>query len=221
MKKKLILCILVIFASILSSCFTIIEDIKLNKNGSGNAKITVNMEQFMNSFALFLPDSLKKIMDINTLLKNDSEQFEQIQGISNVKTFQNSNYEFGISYDFSNFNVLNQTLMGKDAQNASQSPILYNYLLQKNILKRSATLLKNTNLQGISQTDLAELNNLTQFMNSPTYSVTYTLPSKVKKVKTFDGMAKVDKNKNTVTLQYNLLDFIKKNGKVMDYSIKY
>lgn len=58
-------------------------------------------------------------------------------------------------------------------------------------------------------------------MNSPTYNVTYQLPKNVKKIDLKNEKSTAVKDKNTVSISYNLLDFLEAKGEVMNHNIKF
>ena len=139
----------------LSSCFEIIEEITINKDGSGNILLTLNFSRSKSNInSIMLLDSVNNYkvpseQEIKTRIAGIKSQITNISGVSNVKT--NSNFEdyiFNISCNFTNVSVLNKVITSfnknKDIEinkqfsynkNTKTFTRTYNYDLQKEVQK--------------------------------------------------------------------------------------
>lgn len=105
------LCLLLVLNS---SCFDVLEEINLNKDGSGTMVFTVNMSKSKTKLAsIMLLDSIngRKVPsqdDIETGIRDVIAHLKKSKGISNIKHSKDfENYIFSISCDFENVNSLN------------------------------------------------------------------------------------------------------------------
>jgi len=96
------------------SCFDIIEEINLNKDGSGSLLVTFNMSKSKTKIAsLMMLDSINghKIPsedDINEALKDVVLHLEKAEGITNIKQTKDfKNYIFTVSCDFATVESVN------------------------------------------------------------------------------------------------------------------
>ena len=97
-----------------SSCFDIIEEINLNKDGSGTMLFTINMSKSKTKLAsIMLLDSVNGYKvpsedDIDIALKDVVSHLKKTKGISNIKQTKDfKNYIFSVSCDFANITSLN------------------------------------------------------------------------------------------------------------------
>jgi hypothetical protein len=97
-----------------SSCFDILEEINLNKDGSGSVMLTVNMSKSKTKLAsIMLLDSINghKVptdADINNAIQDVINHLKKSEGISNIKhTKDLENYIFSVSCDFKDITSLN------------------------------------------------------------------------------------------------------------------
>ncbi len=120
---------------LLSGCLHIVEEVTINKNGSGSYKMTMDMNEMKSML-----DALKSMGDseeeekensekeevtvevedgegensmaqLGTELSSVSNSLRGIEGISNVKEINDtSTYVFGYSFDFQNIEALNKAI---------------------------------------------------------------------------------------------------------------
>lgn len=97
-----------------SSCFDILEEINLNKNGSGTMVFTVNMSKSKTKLAsIMMLDSVNGYKvpsedDIELALSDAIAHLKKSKGITNIKTTKDfDNYIFSISCDFQDIASLN------------------------------------------------------------------------------------------------------------------
>jgi len=116
MKKQpyLTIVVLISFLFLFSSCFEIIEDIKVNPDGSGHVKMTLNMSQSKTKLnSVLLLDSVNgyKVPSKSEIQARIDELvvvLKKTQGISHVnKSINFDEFIFTIACDFNNTEALN------------------------------------------------------------------------------------------------------------------
>ena len=144
----------------MASCFEIIEDVTVRKNGSGTYKFIVNLSQSKNQIdKIRTQDSIlhfkvptaamadAKINDVKAKLKS-------IEGISNVTITQDhTNYIYHLSCDFKNVASLNNAILNIWKTYDKKAPAtlsLYSY--ENGVFKRN--------------TNVSELEHVTQLAGS-------------------------------------------------------
>lgn len=207
----------------LSSCFSVVEHIKINKDGSGTVTTTINMSEMMGMLSMFMPDSLKEsFSELDEMMSGDMNAYGDIRGISNAKTFSEEEYVYNVSYDFADVDALNK-VMSLGSDNTGLGKANTKYKIKKGRICRSTKYeddpdspLNDLGLDG------EEGNELMSMVNMPTYTIKYDLPRKAKKVKVKgQESSDVKKESNEVNIEYNLLDFIKNEHKAMEHDIKF
>lgn len=231
--KQVVLSLLFCSLLLFTSCFQIIEEIFLNKNGSGTMQVTVDMDEMMGMFSAFMPDSLKGDMNFEEMIGNgesDEEiaKIEAIKGISNVQMKHKGEYSFSLSYDFANIDALNnameQNALQKDGGLASAflKGFGNEYEIKKRYIHRTFEI-KDLPL-GEEEEDsnpFKELGSLGDLMKSPTYQFIYHVPKKFKKVVVKDRFAKMEETKKELKFTYNLFEIMSEKGKVIDHELKF
>ena len=117
MKKIIPTLFLFIFLFSLSSCFDITEEVKMNTDGSGKLKLTINMSQskanlknYMNAGEINgvkIPTESELKQEIAKLKK----KLANIKGISNIQTKTDfTEFIFEVSSDFSDAKALNKAI---------------------------------------------------------------------------------------------------------------
>ncbi|MFK8038224.1 MAG: hypothetical protein AB8B74_08050 [Crocinitomicaceae bacterium] len=131
--KGLQLFILAILTLSLTSCFEIIEDITINKNGTGKIKLIINASQSKTDInALMLLKEVNgyevpSIQKINTKLKSLTDSIANTKGFSNVtSSFDTDNFIIVVEADFDKVARLNNGIFKLwnryDSQNAIEEP---------------------------------------------------------------------------------------------------
>ncbi len=117
MKQYLTIIFLLFIIIIYSSCFEIVEEVNLNKDGSGDFCFTINISQSkMQINSMFLLDSINgKPMPSKKNLKNTivrvKLELEKDKGISKIKISEDwENYIFSISGNFKTVADLNNAI---------------------------------------------------------------------------------------------------------------
>jgi len=109
--KKLLSLVLILTTLLLSSCFSVVEHIKINADGSGSVTTTINMGEMMGMLSMFMPDSLKEsFSELDEMMSGDMNAYQGMKGISNAKTYSDEEYVYNISYDFADVEALNNVM---------------------------------------------------------------------------------------------------------------
>jgi len=113
--RKIIL--LLISLPLLVSCFEVIEEITLHKNGSGKISLTLNLSQSKSKISsIMLMDSINghpipSESDIISFVKKTTEKIKNTAGVSIVKSkLDLENYLLTFSCEFKNVEALNQVI---------------------------------------------------------------------------------------------------------------
>lgn len=101
----------------LTSCFEIIEGIKVNENGSGHYALTLNLSQSKSKLSsIMLLDSVRGYSipsekEIEGFLKTKTALIDQVEGISNVQHQLNlTDFIVEVEFDFEKVDQLNKVL---------------------------------------------------------------------------------------------------------------
>ena len=159
-------------------CLDIVEELTVNKDGSGHYVSTLDAVKMSEQMALFasmdstgeMIPKMKNTMDSSFLVT--SLAIKEIKGISNFNLDTSKAYVYIISYDFKDIETLNKALgAGKGAE---QQKI---YAWEKGKITRKDVPLSvgDLNLQDDSQKEMMK-----GFMADMKYKVIYNLPGKVK-----------------------------------------
>ena len=121
-----------------TSCFDVIEETSIHKNGSGNTKLTINLSKSKSKVAsIMMLDSFYDISipsesEIKNKLKNSVDKINTTSGLSNSKyTADFTNYIFTISFDFSHIDKVRKPIgelvydYNLKAKHKISAPVLY------------------------------------------------------------------------------------------------
>lgn len=223
MKKGISTLIITAFTLIfLSGCFSINDSITIGPNGSGSVVTTVDMREMMKLLGMFLPDSLKEQMQFKNIIGGDHNRYSNIEGISNIKVESSQEYLYTVSFDFANSTALNKALSLK-AEGMSpglMEMLQTQYKIGKHKMERNTTI-NTASIAELKQYNGSETRELFGRMNSPTYTITYHLPSKLKKISVKGNGAEVSKKEKEVSISYKLFDFLEANTETMKHCLKY
>ncbi len=206
----------------LSGCFTINDSITIRPNGSGTVVTTIDMREMMQLLGMFLPDSLREQMKFNNLISSDQHRYSNIEGISNINMKSPENYLYTLSFDFANTTALNKALsikadgMSSDLMQSLQTQ----YKIGKHKTERN-TKVNTAALSELKQYNSSETRELFGRMNSPTYTITYNLPSKLKKLNVKGKGGEISKKEKEVSITYKLFDFLESEGETLKHCLKY
>ncbi|WP_298504380.1 hypothetical protein [uncultured Maribacter sp.] len=212
-RKALVYFSLFLCISLCTSCFEILEEIKLNKDGSGTIMVTLNMSKSKTKLAsLMLLDSINgyKIPsedEIDESFKDVLYHLEKTPGISNIKKTKDfENYVFTISCDFKNVDNVNgifKDLIKKQNKNNYTNFTTTNlsYNTSTNVFRRHFTY---------DDAIKKSFNNLKtedrKVFDDASYTCIYRFENKVKNVSNTN--AKVAPNKGAVFLKIDALSLI-------------
>ena len=111
-----------------SGCLHIIEEVTVNKNGSGTYKLTIDMAEVKNMMNMLKDmgneagedddeeetsgaETDDAMANLGSELSNVAGLLKKVQGLSNIKEIQDTSvYLFGYSFDFANQESLNKAL---------------------------------------------------------------------------------------------------------------
>ena len=116
--RNFLLSLSVLLASLsLTGCFEILEETKVNKDGSGSHSLKVNMSQSKIKLASVMElDSIQghkvpKEVDIVKKLNSLKRHLSETEGIRNAKiSYDFDEYIFGVSYDYDNVNSMKNAI---------------------------------------------------------------------------------------------------------------
>jgi len=183
----------ILFVFAYTSCFEIVEEVNMNKNGTGSFNFTINMSQSkIHINSLFLLDSVNgrsmpKAEDFKKAVKRVEFELKKDTALANIVVSENwEDYIFSVSGDFNNVDALNKAI--KDINKVFNTPRGYQVELHDNFKYKDKTFerLYNYNLvndyNAMSQKDKAVFKNAKYTtiyrFNSPVNS--YTNPSALK-----------------------------------------
>lgn len=149
--KSFFICLLII-PVLFTSCFEVIEDVSIGKNGAGNMKLTVNFSQSRTRLAaIMLMDSINgyKVpgkQEIQREMEKTVAQLEKMRGISNVKnTLDFTNFIATISFSFTDaedINNLTRTILEQYKVKGTNAAI-YRYNKEKASFSREYSYSSN------------------------------------------------------------------------------
>ncbi len=196
-----------------TSCLDILEEITLNKDGSGTYVTAYDIAKFVDTYASLdstgqaMKDTKKSLDSTFEVLKN---KVASINGVSAVYLDKSEKNVNKLRLNFTNINVLNEVL-NLDKKVASDMNL---YSQSKGKLTRKDGGV-NSSLFGDDeeQNEMMDL-----FLSDIKYRIIYNLPNAVKKMKNEDATLSTDKK--TVTLEVSLGD-VKEKRKTLSNEIKY
>lgn len=140
----------------MSSCFEVIEDVTVHKNGSGTYKFIVNLSQSKNQIdKIRTQDSILHVKVPTTAMADAKitevkNKLKTVEGISNITITQDhTNYMYHLSCDFKNVASLNNALVSIWKIYDKKAPAalsLYSY--DNGVFKRNTNI---TELEHITQ----------------------------------------------------------------------
>ncbi len=222
--KQLFLLFTIVCSFALTSCFNIIEEVAINRNGSGTYKNTIDMSQMMGMVAAFMPDSVKEMTnEMEKGMTSSLGDLKKIKGISNVSSTSEGDYIYSISYTFENANALNKAMATSKEEDKFLGAMGSSYEIKGKKLYRKTFLNpdEDSELFGDEEFDMEQLQGFMSMLNTPTYKIVYHLPKKVKKLKVEGTEAKYEKDANRVEIEYDLLKMISDKNVNIDHFVKY
>lgn len=206
-KQQIVISILSLF--FLTGCFEFVEEIAMNKDGSGSAVFTVNLSQSKTKLAsIMLLDSINgyKVPSKTTIKNHVKEVVEKIKatkGISNVKSTLNfDEFIVAISCDFDKVETLNEVLVNFSSKKLAQEIKKHKHFGFNNTSKtfvRSHHFNIGKEFQKTKTSDR-------EIFKTASYTGIYRFASPVKLC--VNKEAKIAKSKKAVMLRLNAQDII-------------
>lgn len=231
--KQILLFLLLSLTLLFTSCFDIVEEIFLEKDGSGQMQITVDLSDMMQMISLFMADSLRANLNLDHWhedLKQDLALYNRVKGISEVKSEQKEAYVYEISFRFANLPALQQAMaVQKDMggatdtlnipQMARQQTPNFIFNAKKGVLKRQT---KIRDFMADNQSfDINSNKSFLQLMNSPTYQIIYHLPKSIKDISSTTTVTQTTKKGKTAKVTYNLFDLMAEEQLQLEHEIRF
>lgn len=208
-KCRLFVCALSLVL-ICSACFEVVEEVNLNKDGSGSFCFTVNLSQSkLDINAMLLLDSVNgrpipKMEDMKKVFAQVEASLRNDSSLSNIKASQNwTDYIFSISGSFKDIEALNRAinstyaLLNKPA--GAKTIMKDNYSYGQNVFKRLFDLDLGKDYKTLSEKDklLFKTARYTSIYRFKTPVISYSNPNGIK-----------SKSGTSVMLKANIADII-------------
>ncbi|MFC0345733.1 hypothetical protein [Epilithonimonas hispanica] len=201
----------------LTSCFDIIDKMSLKADGSGEYSIILNASksktrlQSISKMETINGKKVPKKSEIESKLKEASEIFKTVPGISQVKTsFDAENYIIKLSCNFKKIENINAGLEKLKAKNMIGKTIptqLYkNNVAEKTFIRNKINSFKN-DYNKLSSTDK-------EVFNNATYTSILQFESVIKS-QTNNTYA-ISPNKKALKINSNILDFVLEKKQVQN-----
>jgi len=200
----------------LTSCITITEKYRFNKDGSGTMEFTLDMSGLLEMVST-LTDSGGNIQlqDMDEVLREAFPKLTEIQGIKNIQMAgEPSKYIFGIKYDFDNIEALNKALaVILDSQDQGS----LNYIsFNRKTFTRSNLTGKNFSGRSVMDNEDVDKDIMKNLLESMKYRLSLTTERRIRKV---DTEAKYEVHKNTVEAEVNFSEILG-NKDILKLSVK-
>jgi hypothetical protein len=211
---------IVFFCSLfLSACFELREEIDLQKDGSGTYRLLLDMSQ--SKATIDLAQKMQQDAEANKNLNftidstfaKSKLRFNGMLGISQAKDSINKiDYIFGISFNFSGIEALNNAIMelnrDENGKNTIQEPI---YSLSKNIFTKQNIYYFNNISEVLKQSNNTEKNEkLKTLLQGANYVSIIKVNGKIKKIS--NKKAEIDYTKTVLRLSTALPEAISGNA---------
>ncbi|MFK7903630.1 MAG: hypothetical protein AB8B69_00820 [Chitinophagales bacterium] len=222
--KRLFFLLTIVCSFAMTSCFNIIEEVAVNRNGSGTYKTTVDMSQMMGMIAAFMPDSVKQMTgEVERGMTSSLDELKTVKGISNISTNSDGDYIYSVSYTFENVKALNEAISTSKEDDKFFGAMGSTYEIKGKKLYRKTYMDpdEDSELFGDTELDMEQLKGFMGMLNTPTYKVIYHLPKKVKKLKVEGTEAKYEKDANRVEIEYDLFKMIGGENVNIEHFLKY
>lgn len=193
-----------------TSCFEIIEEVNMNKDGSGNFNFTINMSQSkIHINSLFLLDSVNgrpmpKKENFEKALRRVEFELKKDTALSSIEVSENwKDYIFSVSGKFSHINALNKAI--KNINTIFNTPRGYqvelhdNFKFEPNIFERLYSYNLINDYNALSDKDKAVFKNAK-------YTTIYRFNSPVKSYSNPNALK--SKSGKAIMLKVNIKDLI-------------
>ena len=214
MKKIIRILLFAVLGFTATGCLDIIEEINLNKDGSGTYITAYDITKLADTYGTLdstgqsIKDTKKTLDSTFEVLKN---KIASLNGVSAAYLDKSEKNVTKLRLNFTNINVLNKVL-DQDKQDAGEKNL---YSQSKGKLTR-----KDGGISSLMGGDEEEEQNemMSPFLAEMKYRIIYHLPAAVKKMTNED--ATLSNDKKTVTLEVSIED-VKEKRKTLSNEIKY
>lgn len=209
MKKLLMILVAATFTMSFVGCLDIMEEITVNKDGSGHYVSTIDAAKMSEQISMLAAmDSTGEMIpkfkySMDSTFVSTADATKKMSGISNYKLDTSKPFFYVISYDFKDVKSLNDAI-GKDKKAAQQGM----YAWEKGKITRNDVPFDLGGMGDMGGSENKEM--MKGFMQDMKYKVIINLPGKAKDVsnKSFT----LSEDKKVVTLETNFADIM--DGKV-------
>ncbi len=214
MLKKYVAIFTIICSLFLTSCFELREEIDLNKDGSGVYRLLLDMSQSKQTIDLAQKmqdnESVKKLnFTIDSTFSKSVMRFANMPGISLAKdTVNKTDYVFGVMFNFSGIEALNNAIMELDkdenGKTSIEKPI---YSMTKNIFERQNLYYFNNISEMLkSGENIKKSEQINNLLQTASYISVIKVNGKIKKYS--NKKAEIDYTKTVLRLATPLLEAI-------------
>ncbi|MEL6590155.1 MAG: hypothetical protein AAFP02_15695 [Bacteroidota bacterium] len=220
--KTLLRIVLILAVAIAPSCLEIEEEISLNKDGSGNYSMVIDMSDMMEMLQGMMGGD-SEAMDQAGLGKLDStmqasaDRLRAVDGISKVK-HSVEGFRMTIGYEFASVEALNSAQGQSESLTAlgggldpMSSGEEENYMLAKRTFSRAGAPISDL-MDGMEEEEASSLEMMKMFLGEAQYKMTYRMPGKVKS--TTNELSEVQEDGKTVITVVPLLDWMEGNADI-------
>ena len=214
MKKIIQTTLFLVFVLSWSSCFDIVEEVKMNNDGTGELKLTIDLSQSKKNLANYMKAG--EINGVEIPSKDEvkleiiklKQTLSKIKGISNVKTKSDfSEFIFEVNGDFENVKALNKAI-NASAKTFNQTPFpLPKFKHFEYSSNQFSRLFEYTN-ERFSEKEYNDFSAVVKYlMESAKVVSIYRFEKPVRKVS--NKKANLSPSKKAVKLEGNIAEFAK------------
>lgn len=192
-----------------SGCFELIEEIKLNDDGSGHIEVTLNISKSKTKLqSIMLMDSINNYKvpskeEISKNIKTITAEIGKIDGVTGVKQrIDFDEFIFAISCDFTNIEVLNEVISHFNSQSDAHINIntdQFSYDKKKKIFKRKYEYNLASEIKKVRSADR-------KVLQDATITTIYRFDSTI--ANATNQSAKISGSKNAIMLKVGVQDMI-------------
>jgi hypothetical protein len=206
--KKIASLLLLIFPILFSSCFEIVEQVFLKKDGSGNFQLVINLSKSKTKLNSIITMKTVNGHDVPSKaeIKQKIDEIEKTvaktSGITNVKTSTDfDNYIFTLNCNFAKLNQLNNVVksLSDKEKNNKYVEKSYNYDAATNLFERLNKISLKDDYKKMSNADK-------EIFTTANYTSIYKFENSIAAASNKD--AKLSPSKKAIMLKLNALDII-------------
>ena len=203
---------------LLTSCIEIIEDLKLNSDGSGTFKYSINLSQSKTKTSAILAldslygEKIPKIFEIKQKISLLKKTLKEQEGIANVTITEDyENYIVRLQCDFKNVEILERALKSSVSKLYQTNDYDYDWICYKgNTLIRKTPVLYLDDIRKFGDKDIDKL-------KTGTYTSITRFTSKID---TFENIYSIKSKSNMALMIKVSPDMLLINQNLLDNKIK-